>query len=151
MRSRGVVLCLFLAIAGCGRRAPNATPEGAVRELCERMRRMHGDPADAKAAYELLSKRARQNLTARARRYSDASGKAIAPEAMIAPARFFIRFEPQRYVAQVFEAYARVQVLGLQADQRAQVAAVFEDGAWHVDLALPALPPVQMRPGSGQP
>jgi predicted small lipoprotein YifL len=142
---------LAIALAGCGRRAPNATPDGAVRELVERMRQLKGDPADAKAAYDLLSKRAQQNLALRAKRYSDASGKAIAPEAMLAPARFLLRFEPQRYTAQVSGTLARVDVAGLRPDDRAQILAVFEDGGWHIDLAIPPLPPVQMRPGSGQP
>ncbi len=152
---RAHVFCLAIALGaasiGCGRRAPNATPDGAVRELVDRMRRLHGDPADAKAAYDLLSKRAQQNLTLRAQRYSAASGKAIAPEAMLAPARFLLRFEPQRYTAQVSGAIARVDVAGLRPDDRAQLVTVFEDGGWRVDLSIPPLPPVQMRPGSGQP
>jgi hypothetical protein len=139
-----------LALGGCGRRAPNATPDGAVRELVERMRRLHGDPTDAKAAYDLLSRHAQQNLAARAQRYSAASGKAIAPEAMLVPSRFLVRFEPQRFSAQVSGSHARVEVLGLLASDHAQVPCVFEDGAWRVDLGLPPLPPVQMRPGSGQ-
>ena len=145
------LMVVVAALAGCGRRAPNATPDGAVRELVERLRRIRGDPGDAKAAYELLSTRAQQNLTARAQRYSAASGKAIGPEAMIVPSRFLVRFEPQRYVAQISGSYARVDVLGLLAGDRAQVPCVFEDAAWRIDLGLPPLPSVQVRPGSGQP
>jgi hypothetical protein len=115
------------------------------------MRRIHGDPAEAKAAYAVLSKRAQQNLTERAKRYSAASGKAIAPEAMIAPSRFLLRFEPERYTPHLSGAAARVDVVGLRPEDRATVACVFEDGTWRVELALPPLPPVQMRPGSGQP
>ena len=136
--------------SGCGRRAPNATPDGAVRELVERMRRMQGDPAEAKAAYAMLSKRAQQNLIERAKRYSAASGKAIAPEAMIVPSRFLLRFEPQRYTAQSSGPLARVEVIGLLAGERATLPCVFEGGGWRVDLGLPSLPPVQKRPGSGQ-
>jgi len=146
-----MALLLAAALAGCGRRAPNATPDGAVRELVERMRRVQGDPAEAKAAYELLSKRAQQNLVERAKRYSAASGKAMAAEAMIVPSRFLLRFEPQRYTARVAGAAARVDVVGLIAGDRASVPCVFEDGRWRVDLALPSLPPVQMRPGTPQP
>jgi hypothetical protein len=122
-----------------------------VRELVERLRRVHGDLAEARAAYDLLSRRAQQNLVERAKRYGAASGKAIAPEAMIAPSRFLLRFEPQRYTAHVTGATARVDVVGLRPGDRASVACVFEDGGWRIDLALPPLPPVQMRPGSGQP
>ncbi len=142
---------LAMALAGCGRRAPDATPEGAVKELVERLGRMRGEPAEAKAAFELLSKRAKANMTARAKRYSDASGKNIAPEAMIAPSRFQLRFDPQRYTAEIAGTYARVNVLGARPDDHAQVPCVLEETVWRVDLALPALPPVQMRPGSGSP
>lgn len=144
------MLLLLPALAGCGRRAPHTTPDGAVRELVERMRRVHGDLGEAKAVYLLLSKRAQQNLAERAKRYSAASGKAIAPEAMVAPSRFLLRFEPQRYTAHLGGATARVDVVGLRTGDRASVVCVFEDGGWRVDLALPPLPPVQMRPGSGQ-
>lgn len=149
MRPCTAILAAVLLI-GCGRRAPNATPDGAVRELVERMRRIQGDPAEAKAAYGLLSKRTQQNLVERAKRYSAASGKAITPEAMIAPSRFLLRFEPQRYAAQISGTLARVEVVGLLAGDRATLPCVFEEGSWRVDLTLPSLPPVQMRPGSGQ-
>jgi hypothetical protein len=143
-----LVCAALLGPAGCSRRPPNATPDGAVRELVERLRLVQGDPAAAKSAFELLSKRARANLAERAQRYSAASGKTIAPEAMIVPSRFVLRFEPQRYTAQVVSNHALVEVVGLSPGDRAQVPCVFEDEVWRVDLALPPLPPVQMRPGS---
>src|SRR5260221_121889 len=105
------LVALALASVACSRRPPNATPDGAVRELVERMVRVRGDPVDAKAVFDLLSKRARANLGARALRYSAASGKNIAPEAMLAPSRFVLRFEPQRYTAEIAGTYARVDVL----------------------------------------
>ncbi|NUQ77927.1 MAG: hypothetical protein HUU21_30710, partial [Polyangiaceae bacterium] len=64
-----IAAALFVVSSGCSRRPPNATPEGAVRELIERLRRVQGDPSDAKDAYILLSKRAQANLAARAQRY----------------------------------------------------------------------------------
>jgi len=143
-----IAAALFVVAAGCSRRPANATPEGAVRELVERLRRVQGDPSDAKEAYVLLSKRAQANLAARAKRYSAASGKAIGPEAMIVPSRFLLRFEPQRYTALVSGAHALVDVSGGADGQRAQVPCVFEDNAWRVDVLLPALPPVQLRPGT---
>ncbi|AUX40814.1 hypothetical protein SOCE26_022150 [Sorangium cellulosum] len=137
-----------LVSAGCSRRPPDGTPDGAVRELVARLRQLHGDPADAKAVFELLSRRARDNLASRAQRYSAATGKAIAPEAMITPSRFLLRFEPQRYAAQISGAHALVEVAGLLPGERVQVPCVYEDAGWRVELALPALPPVQKRPGS---
>ncbi len=148
---RTAILCCAIALTACGRRAADSTPDGAVRELVDRMGRVQGDLGDAKAAYALLSKHAQANLAARAHRYSDASGKTIAPEAMLVPARFLVRFEPQRYTARVSGPAARVDVTGVHAGDHAQVACVFEEGAWKVDLALPSLPPLQVRPGSGQP
>ena len=139
---------LALGAGGCGRRQPHATPDGSVRELVDRLRRLHGDPADAREVYELLSKRARENLASRAQRYSAATGKTIAPEAMIVPSRFQLHFEPQRYVAQIAGAHALVEISGLLPGERVQIPCIYEDAAWRVDLALPPLPPVQKRPGS---
>jgi len=149
VRGLSIASCVSgILVAGCGRRSPTASAEGAVRELVERLHRVQGDPSDAKAAYALLSKRTQANLQARAKRYSDASGKPIAPEAMIVPWRFVSRFEPQRYAASVFETTARVDVTGPLAVDRAQLLCVLEDGAWRVDLPLPLLRPLQMRPGT---
>jgi hypothetical protein len=152
VRGRARALAFVLAVAalvlaGCGRKPPTATPEGAVRELLERLRVVQGDAPDSKAAFELLSKRAQDNLSARAQRYSAASGKTIAPEAMLVPARFVLRFEPQRFTARVAGASALVEIEGPE-HQRADVPCVLEEGAWHVDLLLPPLPPVQQRPGT---
>jgi hypothetical protein len=143
-----VGLCAACTLAaGCTPRPANATPEGAVREFIDRMRDVGGDPAASKAAYAVFSKRTRQNLAERAQRYSAASGKTIAPEAMIVPSRFIIRFEPQRMTSTVVGSHALVEVVGLGADERAKVTCTFEDG-WRVDLELPPLPAVQLRPGS---
>ncbi|WP_437769401.1 hypothetical protein WMF27_08580 [Sorangium sp. So ce281] len=147
----GVAIALSvaaLASAGCNRRPPSGTPDGAVRELVARLRQLHGDPADAKAAFDLLSRRARDNLASRAQRYSAATGKAIAPEAMITPSRFLLRFEPQRYTTQIAGAHALVDIAGLLPGERVQVPCVYEDAGWRVDVTLPPLPPVQRRPGS---
>ena len=141
-----VGLSVALFAAGCDNRAPSATPEGAVREMVERMRRVQGDPADAKAAFELLSKNAQANLKARAERYSAASGKTIAPEAMIVPSFFLLRFEPQRYKAQISGTYALVEAQGLLPEERAQIPCVWEGERWRLDLPMPALPPIQTRP-----
>lgn len=134
--------------SGCNRRPANATPEGAVREFIDRMRLVNGDPAAAKTAFALLSNRTRENLAERAQRYSAASGKTIAPEAMIVPSRFVIRFEPQRMTSLVVGSHALVEVIGLGPDDRAKVTCAFENDGWRVDLDLPALPAVQVRPGS---
>jgi len=140
---------LGLFSAGCAPRPANATPEGAVREFIDRMRIVGTDPAAAKAVFAVLSKRTRQNLAERAQRYSAASGKTIAPEAMIVPSRFTLRFEPQRMTSTVVGSHALVEVIGLNAEERAKLTCAFEDDGWRVELELPPLPAVQVRPGSG--
>ena len=140
------LIALLGLVPACGKRAPNATPEGAVRDFVERMDRFQGDPAEAKAAYALLSEATQANLKARAERYSAASGKSIQPEAMIAPAAFLLRFQPQRYTATLAGAQARVRVSGLLPEDRAEVSCVYEGDGWKLELALPPPPPIQTRP-----
>ncbi len=145
----GMFVLASLWSTGCAPRPANATPEGAVREFIDRMRLIGADPAAAKAAFAVMSQRTRQNLTERAQRYSAASGKTIAPEAMIVPSRFVIRFEPQRMTSLVVGTHALVEVIGLGPEERAKVTCAYEEDGWRVDLELPPLPAVQMRPGTG--
>jgi len=139
-------LTLALLLVSCSRAPPNATPDGAVREFVEVMETFDGNEEDAEKLFELLSERAKKNLRARAERYGAASGKKIAPAAMIVPKRVSLRFTPHSYSAQVVGQYALVDVLGVRGSQRAQVPCVFEEGAWRIDLVLPELPPMRMRP-----
>ena len=141
-----LVLSLFCGAVGCGPGAPDETPEGVTRELVARLGRLEGDPADAEAAFALLSSKAKENLEERARRYTDASGKQIAPSAMIAPFRFLLRFEPQTYETRIVGAHAQVTVRGAQRAAEAEVACVLEEGAWRVDPMLPPLASVITRP-----
>jgi hypothetical protein len=134
----------------CGSQPGSRTgPETAAREFVERMQQLNGDPREARKAFDLLSVRARGNLSARATRYGSASGKTILAEAMIVPSRFALRFSPQRYVAQVRGEHAVVQVLGVLEEHRASFPCVLEDGAWRVDLTFPASPALQARPRGG--
>lgn len=146
-----LLFAVSLPAGACAQRPLDATPEGTAREFVDRMRRVHGEPAEARGAFELLSRRARENLAERAARYGAASGKSIAPEAMIVPSRFSLRFEPQRYEPQVSGALAQVTVRGDLPEHEARIMCVLEDGRWRVDMALPSLPPVQQRPGSEPP
>src|SRR4051812_34592793 len=53
-----MALLALVALAwlpGCGRKPPDSTPEGVVREYLERIERVQGDPKDARAAFDLLS------------------------------------------------------------------------------------------------
>lgn len=144
---RALFLCLTLFLLGaCSRRAVDATPEGAVRELVERLGRASGDPLAAKAAFDLLSKSTQENLVERALRYGAASGKHIAPEAMIAPASFVQRFSARDLRSEIVGSHARVHVIGLLPGQEADVLCVFEDGGWRVNIDLPPLAPLDVRP-----
>ena len=142
------MLAFIIALVGCatGPNPPHVSPERAARDFVERMQHADGDPSEAHAAFELLSARARGNLVVRATRYGAASGKTIAAESMLVPARFTLRFAPQRYVAVPSDGRTLVEVFGLRAEDRASIPCVLEEGAWRVDLTLPSLVPLQMRP-----
>jgi hypothetical protein len=117
-----------------------------VRELLDRIGRVDGDPAQAKAVYELLSKHTQTNLSERARRASAASGREIPPEDMLAPARFSLRFEPRRMQARIAQDRAVVDVVGIDPEtDHAEVPCVLEEGRWRIEMPLPALAPVEHR------
>jgi hypothetical protein len=137
---------LASALAACAPPAPNATPEGASRTFFEQLARYEGAPEDAKRMLELLSKGARENLLERAQRYGAASGKSIAPERMIAPGAFLQRFEPVSYRAEIRGEHARVTVRGAAPEEQAIVPCVLEEGLWRLDVRLPHLPPLEVRP-----
>ena len=141
---------LVLALAGCAHKPADATPDGAVRELLERVQHMESDPSATKAVLNLLSASARTNLAERARRATSTSGRDVPPEEMLAPGRFSLRFEPRRMRARISDARAIVDVTGIDPEtDHAQVPCVLEDGRWKVEIALPPLPPVERRPEAG--
>jgi hypothetical protein len=145
--TRSSILLLLAALTACEPAPAHATPDAAVRELVERLRGFHGKQDDAQGLYELLSERAKANLQSRADRYGAASGKKIAPWAMLVPSRMGPRFTPQGYEAQIVGKYALVDVVGVDPGEHARVPCVLEEGVWRVDLVLPDLPPIQRRPG----
>ena len=145
----GILLLASLGAAGCGRKPFDATPEGAVREFFERMERVHGDPKDARAVFDLLSRPAQASLVERSKRASAAFGKRLSPEQMLAPSHYFPRFQPRQWGTRVQGRRAVVELVGLDtASERAEVPCVVEEGRWRIDLALPPLPPVERRPGA---
>lgn len=151
MRRRQALAVVALVLAGaCTRRQPDDTPEGAVREWIERMRRVQGEPEAAQAALELLAKESRDNLQERATRASAATGRKIGPEDMIVPSRFSLRFEPRHMNARVAGDRAIVEVVGAEPEiERAEVPCVREAGKWRVQLILPPLPALEKRPDAG--
>ncbi len=142
------VLTLPLLVA-CAKKGPDNQPEQVVRELVDRMKRVHGDPKSARAAYDLMWSEARRNLAERAKRASALSGRKVAPEEMIAPSHFSLRFEPKQYSSTIQGDWAVVTMVGEAPAQRNVVKCVLEDGSWRVVVELPPLPPIQQRPDAG--
>ena len=137
-------------LAACQRKPPDLTPEGAVRELLDRLDRVETDPTEARAVYDLLSTQTRQNLMDRARRASTTSGREIPPQDMLAPGRFSLRFEPRKMHTRVADDRAVVDVTGIDPEtDRAEVPCVLEDGRWRIEIPLPPLTPVEKRPEPG--
>lgn len=117
-----------------------------MRELLDRVDRIDGDPTQAKIVYGLLSSRTQAGLTERARRASAASGRAVAPEEMLAPSRFSLRFEPRKMHTRVLDDRAVVDVVGIDPEtDRAEVPCVLEQDRWRLELPLPPLAPVERR------
>ena len=139
----------LVVAAGCEPEPVDARPERVVEEFIVRMQRVHGDPEAARAAYDLLWAETRANLVERAKRASAVSGRAIAPEEMLAPSRFSLRFKPRHYSAQVNGKWATVTVTGeAPATQRREIRCTKERSGWRVVVELPPLPPIQKRPGA---
>ncbi|MBL8741585.1 MAG: hypothetical protein JNK04_10840 [Myxococcales bacterium] len=151
MKLEALALAALLAFAGCKPKQPNETPEGAVRELVEQLKALDGTERSAKAAFDLLSAETKKNLELRAERYSNASGKHIEPEMMLAPASFILRFNPRELQSEVRGGYAIVRARGLLPEESAEIRCVYENGGWRVDVALPALSPVVIRARDGEP
>ena len=137
-------------LTACQRKPPDLTPEGAVRELLDRIDRIETDPTEARAVYDLLSAQTKQNLIERARRASTTSGRDIPPQDMLAPGRFSLRFEPRKMHTRIADERAVVDVTGIDSEtDRAEVPCVLEDGRWRIEIPLPPLAPVERRPEPG--
>ncbi len=150
VRWAAVAFSLLATATACARKPADLTPEGAVRDLLDRIDRIEADPGQARAVYELLSSRTKANLVERARRASTTSGRDVPPEEMLASGRFSLRFEPRKMHARVADSRAVVDVTGIDPEtDRAEVPCVLEDGRWRVEIPLPPMPPVEKRPEAG--
>jgi hypothetical protein len=140
-------MLLAALLAACDTGPVAQGPAEVVREFVERMQGLHGDPDHARAAYELIWSKGRQNLGERAKRASAASGRQVAPEEMLAPSRFSLSFQPKSFaVARTDGHWAEVTVVGdLPSRETTTVSCVLEEGAWRVVLELPPLAPIQKR------
>lgn len=142
----GFCLLVVTTVGGCRREAVDEDPERLVAEFLFRMKRVHGDPKNGREAFDLLWAPAQKNLTERAGRASALAGRKLAPEEMLAPTRFSLRFEPRRLRASEQGDTAVVKVQGdpPQRETR-EIRCVREDSRWRIVLELPALPVIQKR------
>lgn len=133
-------------LVACEASVESKGPEEVVREFLAHMEDVHGNPADARAAYELMWSDARKNLGERAKRASAAAGRQVAPEEMIAPSRFSLRFLPQHYSTRIQGEWAEVSVSTDQPAQTSEkIRCKLEDGSWKVVVLLPPVSPIQRR------
>lgn len=141
-----LVLAVGLLI-GCRREVVDEDPERLVSEFLFRMKRVHGDPRSGREAFELLWSQAQKNLTERASRASALAGRKLAPEEMLAPSRFSLRFEPRRMQVSQQGDIAMVTVSGDPPQRESRsIRCVREDARWRIALELPELPQIQKRP-----
>ena len=148
-RTLGLFVCAF-AFAACDPQPVDSTPEQVVEQFVDRMQRVHGDPRTARAAYELLWTDAKRNLAERAKRASAVAGREIAPEEMLAPTRFSLRFKPKRYKARLDGDWAEVTVSGEDpVAEQSVLKCVREEGHWRVVVEMPSLAQIQHRPDAG--
>jgi hypothetical protein len=135
---------LVLMLVACQKQADDVVPpERVVQELVEGMESVHGDMTRARAVYDLLWSRARENLSDRASRASAVAGRLVQPEEMIVPSQFALEFTPRSYRSELKGNWATVKAKGDSAEY--EIQCVLEDGKWRVVMDLPPLPAIEKR------
>jgi hypothetical protein len=134
----GLVVAAVMALHGCSRPPPDATPDGATRLFLDAMEAAETDAREMRRAYNLLGPVGRANLEERARRTSRLQGRQVQPWDMLATGRFGVAFRPKTMRSKVVGDRASVEVLGADAqNERASVACVHEAGGWRIEPEFP--------------
>ncbi len=133
-------LAVVLLLVSCGRKPPDATPEGAVDRFLQACEEAPHDPTAAARAYALLAPPARKSLEARAQRATAVMGRPMSPEQMLVPGFTPIRFEISKTTTTLDAdgAHATVEVFGPDpTTQHAKIPVEREGDAWRVAIAFP--------------
>ncbi|MBX7195814.1 MAG: hypothetical protein K1X94_27415 [Sandaracinaceae bacterium] len=137
-----IVLATWASLAtGCGSRAVDATPVGAVRAFVEAMQRDDA-PHAREEAYRLLCPAAQIALAERARESAALGGRTFEPWEMIVEDRALVLHPPRRsgaYRERAIEGESErvfVDVIDDQGQARTLEASRVE-GSWCVELAVP--------------
>jgi hypothetical protein len=141
----GLLWLAFGMALACAQHSDEGSPERVAREFIDRMQRVHGDAQKSKGAFDLLAAEARAKLEERAERASAAVGRVVKPEEMLAPSRFYLRFQPRTWSSSEGPGWAVVTVEGESSRERSEIRCLREQGQWKVVLDLPDLPPLQRR------
>ena len=132
-------VCAF-ALLGCGESEADAPVEALTRFL-QAMDRGNVHAGARKESYALLDRAAQGRIAERARRAALVTGRTWEPWEMLAPGRFRMRFTPAEHSgmrATVTGDHARVEVRDRDGRGRAEIALVHQDGAWRIQLPVPA-------------
>jgi len=140
-----LVLSFALALMGCSRAPPDATPEGAVHLFLDRMDAAASGAVPMSDVYALLGPATRKNLADRATRAGKIQGRRIDPSDMLAPGRYALKFRPKSMTSRTSGDTAIVTVVGYEASETAEVTLVRENAAYKVELDLPDVTPLQKR------
>lgn len=132
---------IAIAAAGCGSRAVDATPIGAVRAFLEAMERAD-DPHAREEAYRLLCPPAQVALAERARDSAALGGRTFQPWEMLVEERVVVRHAPRRSSAFRERAVdgdpeSRLVDVTDEAGAVRSIPARQVEGAWCVELAIP--------------
>ncbi len=148
--SRSALLALVLAVVlgpalGCGSRAVDATPTGAVRAFLGAMQRTE-DPRARQEAYRLLCPDAQIALAERARDAAALGGRSFEPWEMLVEDRAFVRGQlrrPGAFRERAVEGDAERRVVEVTDGPGAprSIPTLRVEGSWCVELVVPEAEP----------